>query len=85
MTQTRTSREQLVFRRPFALPGLAQKLPAGTYTVEVEEELIEALSFPAWRRTSTTLTRRPERAGELIEAHAVTARDLEAAQLIDAA
>jgi len=29
--------------------------PAGTYTVETDEELIEGLSFPAYRRVATVM------------------------------
>jgi hypothetical protein len=53
----RSRREEVIFRRPFRLKGSATPEPAGTYTVETEEELIEGLSFSAWRRVSTTLTR----------------------------
>jgi hypothetical protein len=37
--------------------------PAGTYTVETNEELLEALSFPAWRRTATVILLRPQGGG----------------------
>jgi len=49
----RTSRKNVTFRRPFSLSGIDEVQPAGTYTVETNEELIEGLSFPAWRRTAT--------------------------------
>lgn len=49
----RTSRKSVTFRRPFSLTGIDDVQPAGTYTVETNEELIEGLSFPAWRRTAT--------------------------------
>jgi len=51
----RTSRKAVPFRRPFSLSGIDEVQPAGTYTVETNEELIEGLSFPAWRRTGTVL------------------------------
>ncbi len=53
----RTHREIMVFRRPFRLRGWSEAQPAGRYVVETEEELIEALSFAAFRRVSTTITR----------------------------
>jgi|tagenome__1003787_1003787.scaffolds.fasta_scaffold14022430_1 hypothetical protein len=53
----RTHREIMVFRRPFRLRGWSQAQPAGTYVVETEEELIEGLSFAAYHRVSTTITR----------------------------
>ena len=43
------------FARPFVLEGYGQELPAGSYTVEIAEELISKLSFRAYRRVSTTL------------------------------
>lgn len=72
----RTLREDVVLKRPFFLKGWSEPLPAGTYAVETEEELIEGLSFPAYRRVSTTITRRAARAGALVQAIAVDPREL---------
>lgn len=52
---TRTRSEQVVFRRPFLLSGLDSVQCAGTYTVDTEEEFLEALTISAWRRTSTVI------------------------------
>ncbi len=54
-TAPRTSRESVTFARPFSLRGLDGVQPAGTYVVETEEELIEGLSFPAYRRVATVM------------------------------
>jgi hypothetical protein len=43
------------FSRPFRLAGFDQELPAGDYVVETDEELLQGLSFPAYRRVATTL------------------------------
>ncbi|MGE0254476.1 MAG: hypothetical protein AB7N54_18775 [Alphaproteobacteria bacterium] len=51
----RTSTRTVTFGRPFALDGFDETLPAGDYTVETEEELLDGLSFPAWRRVLTLL------------------------------
>jgi hypothetical protein len=59
----RTSRKTVTFRRPFSLSGLDEMQPAGTYTVETNEELLEGLSFPAWRRTATVILLRPQAGG----------------------
>ena len=56
----RTSRKTVTFRRPFSLSGLDEMQPAGTYTVETNEEMLEGLSFPAWRRTATVILLRPQ-------------------------
>lgn len=46
----------MTFSNPFTLPGYPGKLPAGEYEVLVEEELLQGLSFEAYRRTATYLT-----------------------------
>jgi hypothetical protein len=51
----RTTRGIVTFARPFVLDGFDQQLPAGRYRVETDEELLQGLSFPAYRRVSTTL------------------------------
>lgn len=52
---TRTTTKTVTFGRPFALSGLEGVQPAGSYTVETDEELISSLSFTAFRRTATWL------------------------------
>lgn len=53
---TRSTKTRVTFANPFSLPGFVGELPAGEYEVLVEEELLQGLSFEAWRRTSTFLT-----------------------------
>ena len=46
----RTTVKTVTFIRPFTLRGgMDEELPAGPYTVETDEELIEPLSFVAYR------------------------------------
>lgn len=52
---TRTSKKTVTFRRPFVLGGLDMVLPAGAYSVETDEELLEGISFPAYRRVLTVM------------------------------
>ena len=52
---TRTSNKTVTFARPFLLDGVDRTLPAGAYRVTTDEELIEGLSFPAYRRTATMI------------------------------
>ena len=52
----------ITFRHPFAMTGLDGWQPAGSYVIEMEEELLQALSFPAWRRLHTAI-RLPQRPG----------------------
>ena len=58
---TQTLTETVTFRHPFKLSGLDEAQPPGDYLIETEEELIEYLSFPAYRRlwTSIRLAGRP--------------------------
>jgi hypothetical protein len=51
----RTHRETVTFHRPFTLEGVGRPLPAGSYEVVTDEELIEGLSFPVYRRAVTTM------------------------------
>jgi hypothetical protein len=51
----RTTRASVTFDHPFSLYALDGLQPAGTYVVEVDEDLIEGLSFLAYRRTATTI------------------------------
>ncbi len=52
---TRTHRETVAFLSPFSLEGVGRLLPAGSYEVVTDEELIEGLSFPVYRRVATTM------------------------------
>ena len=55
MTTTRTKRVTLSFRHPFSLKGLGRQLPPGNYEIVSDEELIEELSFPVYRRVATLI------------------------------
>lgn len=57
---TRTSKKTVTFRRPFVLGGFDEVLPAGAYSVETDEELLEGISFPAYRRILTLLHLHPK-------------------------
>src|SRR5947209_2852295 len=51
----RTTSKTVTFIHPFSLTGTDEVQPAGTYTVETDEELLEPSSFPAYRRIATLL------------------------------
>lgn len=51
----RTTSKTVTFMHPFNLSGTDEVQPAGTYTVETDEELLEPSSFPAYRRISTMI------------------------------
>ena len=52
---TRTIRSIAVFTSAFNLGGIDGDLPAGSYRIESEEELIESLCLVAFRRVETTI------------------------------
>jgi len=51
----RTTKNTVTFNKPFILGGLDEVLPAGAYNVETDEELLEGISFPAYRRILTLI------------------------------
>jgi hypothetical protein len=81
----RTHREIMVFRRPFRLRGWSEAQPAGAYVVETEEELIEGLSFAAYHRISTTITREvlPGATRQTIPVDPIELAKAHAADLVD--
>ncbi|GAA0561406.1 hypothetical protein [Rhizomicrobium electricum] len=52
---SRTSSKQVTFFRSFRLSGFDHVQPPGVYRIDTLEELIEAVSFSAWKRVSTTM------------------------------
>ena len=81
---TRTSSKTVTFGRPFWLKGVDRTLPAGDYRVTTDEELIEGLSFPVYRRVATMILV-PAAQASSVELVTVDPTDLEAAQDRDAA
>lgn len=51
----RSTETEVTFTQPFHLEALVEPQEAGTYRLVVDEELIEGLSFPAYRRVATHL------------------------------
>lgn len=51
----RMTSKTVTFQRPFILSGFDQVQAPGAYVVETEEEQIDAISFPAWKRNSTII------------------------------
>ncbi len=83
---TRTSNKTVSFARPFLLKGVDRVLPAGEYRVATDEELIQELSFPVYRRVATMIFVPGEsHHGSSVEMVSVDPRDLEEAQDRDAA
>ncbi len=51
----RSHSSTVVFNHPFELKGVDRILPPGDYRIVTDEELIEELSFPVYRRTATMI------------------------------
>jgi hypothetical protein len=82
---TRTKRETLKFIHPFFLKGVDRTLPPGEYQVVTDEELIDGLSFPVYRRISTMIfVPAQSHPGSSIEMVTVDPLDLQAARDRDA-
>ena len=82
---SRTTTTTVTFAHPFSLSGLDEPHPAGTYTVQTDEEPIEGLSFLAYRRIATVILL-PLRHGGTgsFQAVSVTPESLGAAQAREA-
>jgi hypothetical protein len=53
--QSRSTESIVTFRHVFSIGTTLSTLPAGSYRVTKEEELIEGLSFPAYHLTSCAI------------------------------
>jgi hypothetical protein len=51
----RSRREKVHFRHPFQIKGIDRLLPPGDYEVITDEEMIEGISFPCFRRVATLI------------------------------
>lgn len=81
---TRSRREIITFRHPFRIKGIDRELPAGPYEVITDEEMIEGLSFAAFRRVATMIMIPAALRGSTMEMISIGAVELSDAQRIDA-
>ncbi len=82
----RTSNKIVTFARPFLLKGVDRTLPPGDYRVVTDEESIEQLSFPVYRRVGTMIfVPADSRRAAPVEMVTIDPVDLQAAQDRDAA
>ena len=82
---TRTRRETVHFRHPFRIKGIDRQLAPGAYEIITDEEMIEGLSFPCFRRVATMIMvpgAPPHRSA--MEMISISSIDLSDAQRIDA-
>ena len=80
----RTTQRTVTFTRPFKLGESCEHYPAGRYSIETDEELLEDASFPAYLRKATMmqLIADPRRPG-ITEIVTIDPQQLEAALAAD--
>jgi hypothetical protein len=81
---TRSRRETVTFKHPFRIKGIDRPLPAGAYEVITDEEMIEGLSFPAFRRVATMIMVPAAAQNSAMEMLSIGSVDLADAQHVDA-
>ena len=77
---TRTTTTTVTFRHPFLIKGVERVMPAGNYSVVTDEELIDGLSFLAYRRVLTAIYLPAAGRSSATEMVIIDPKDLEAAQ-----
>jgi hypothetical protein len=80
----RSRRETVTFQHPFRIRGVDRLLPAGAYEVITDEEMIEGLSFAAFRRVATMIMVPALAHGSTMEMISIGSVDLSDAQRNDA-
>jgi hypothetical protein len=80
----RSRREIVTFRHPFRIRGIERVLPAGVYEIVTDEETIEGLTFPAYRRIATMIVVPAQGACGALETLSIGSVDLANAQAADA-
>lgn len=80
----RTTTKIVTFHKPFCLKGVDRLLPPADYRVVTDEELIDGVSFAAYRRVSTVIFV-PAESGSAVEMVMIDPLDLQAAQERDLA
>jgi hypothetical protein len=83
---TRSTSKIVTFTHPSLLKGVDRVLPAGNYRVVTDEDLIEQLSFPVYRRVATMIfVPADSRRAAAVEMVTIDPRDLAEALDRDAA
>jgi hypothetical protein len=81
----RSRREVVTFKHAFQIRGIDRLLPAGNYEVITDEEMIEGLSFAAYRRVATLIVVPAANSrGSSTEMISIGSVDLADAQRVDA-
>ena len=82
---TVSKREVVTFKHAFRIKGVDRLLPAGNYDVVTDDEIIDGLSFTAFRRVATMImVPAKDSRGLVMEMISIGTGDLADAQRIDA-
>jgi len=65
-----------IFSKPFFLPCTGETHPAGTYRIDLEEELLEGLSFDAYRHVAMTMIPQRQTPGRALQIYQVDRKEL---------
>jgi hypothetical protein len=81
----RSRREIIHFMHPFHIKGIDRQLAPGDYEVITDEEMLEGLSFPSFRRVATMImVPGPPPRGGVMEMISISAVNLSDAKRNDA-
>ena len=81
----RTKKRTVSFVRPFMLGELSEQFPAGRYSIETDEELLDGMYFPAYMRGTTSMqVIADERRHGITEPAVIDSFQLDAALALDA-
>ena len=80
MTAVRSRRETVVFKYPFRIASIERLLPAGSYEVITDEELMEGSSMPPYRSIATRMMVPAPPRNSVVEMVAISSTDLSAAR-----
>ncbi len=80
---SRTTTTIVTFVYPFFLAGYSDELPAGDYGVIVNEDVLENLSFLAYRKTAVHIWIFGQKGAGKMEMRPIDPKDIETALSID--
>ena len=81
----RTTKRTVSFVRPFMLGEFSEQFPAGRYSIETDEELLDGMYFPAYMRGTTSMQVIAERRRPgITEPAVIDSLQLDAALALDA-
>lgn len=80
MTAVRSRRETVAFRYPFRIASIKRLLPAGSYEVIADEELMEGSSVPSFRCVATRIMVPAPLRSPVVEMIPISSTDLSAAR-----